>query len=314
MGKIRETEPPEIPSDESPPVRAMRERVYENIPVDAIVVINSRSRDSHQFADNVRSIGSVGLYKPIIVNRRVLDSTGKYELICGEGRLLAHRQLGLELISAEVVDLPETTAQLMTLSENIARNPPAAIEFARALRQMRDDGMSIRELIHINGRSESHISKLLALLDKGEDRLVKGVEDGVLPLDFAFVVAESGNRSIQHLLIDVFDSGLVNVGNVAAVRTIVEERMRETAGNAQSDGTTISKTPQKDWTVGQLKKEISVVTNRKEHYVHQANVRMNRVMALLAVLRDLTAKQKFLILAQKTGKDRLPDLSGEYGN
>ena len=313
MGKRREPEPLKSSSDESTPVRAMRDRVYESISVDAIVVINSRSRDSRQFADNVRSIGSVGLYKPIIVNRRTFDSTGKYELICGEGRLLAHRQLGLEFISAEVVDLPETTAQLMTLSENIARNPPAAIEFARALRQMRDDGMPLRELIHISGRSESHISKLLALLDKGEDRLVKGVEDGVLPLDFAFVVAESDNRSIQHLLIDAYDSGLVNASNVAAVRAVVEERMRETAGAARPDAAATTKTPQKDWTVGQLKKEISIVTNRKEHYVHQANVRMNRVMALLAVFRDLMTQPEFVSLAKNAGKDRLPDLGGEYG-
>lgn len=291
----------------------MRDRVYENVSVDDIVVTNSRSRDPRQFADNVRSIGSVGLYKPIIVNRRVLERTGKYELVCGEGRLLAHRQIGLDTIRAEVVDLPETTAQLMTLSENIARNPPAAIEFARALRQMRDDGMPVRELVHISGRSESHISKLLALLDKGEDRLVKGVEDGLLPLDFAFVVAESDNRSIQHLLIDAYDSGLVNAGNVAAVRAVVEERMRETSGVGHPNIAAPSKEPPKDWTVGQLKKEISVVTNRKEHFVHQANIRMNRVMALLAVLRDLAARPEFVTIAQKTGKAQPPELTGEYG-
>lgn len=291
----------------------MRDRVYENIFLDDIVVINSRSRDPQQFADNVRSIGSVGLYKPIIVNRRVLERTGKYELICGEGRLLAHRQLELATICAEVVDLPEMTAQLMTLSENIARNPPATIEFARALRQMRDDGMPIRELVQISGRSESHISKLLSLLDKGEERLVKGVEDGLLPLDFAFVVAESDNRSIQHLLIDAYDSGLVNAGNVAAARAVVEERMRETTGATPSNVATTAKAPPKDWTVGQLKKEISAVTNRKEHFVHQANIRMNRVMALLAVLKDLVGRQEFMNLAKKAGKDQPPELTGEYG-
>lgn len=313
MGKKRDSEPPESLPGTSTPVRAMRDRVYENISVDDIVVINSRSRDAGQFADNVRSIGSVGLYKPIIVNRRVLVRTGKYELICGEGRLLAHRQLGLDTIRAEVVDLPETTAHLMTLSENIARNPPATIEFARALQQMRDDGMPVRELVQISGRSESHIFRLLSLLDKGEERLVKGVEDGLLPLDFACVVAESDNRSIQHLLIDAYDSGLVNAGNVTAVRTVIEERMRETAGTAPSDAATTSKMPPKEWTVGQLKREITIVATRKEHFVHQANIRMNRVMALLAVLKDLATRPEFTTLAKKTGKDHLPDLTGEYG-
>ncbi len=309
MGKRRKYEPEEELSDTPAPVRAMRDRVYEDISVDDIVVVNSRNRDAKQFADNVRSIGSVGLYKPIIVNRRTHKETRKYELVCGEGRLLAHRKLGVPTIRAEIVDLPETTAQLMTLSENIARNQPPTIEFARALRQMRDDGMTGSELARISGHSESHISRLLSLLDKGEDRLVKGVEDGLIPLDFAVIVADSDNRSIQHLLIDAYDSKLVNAGNVAIVRNLVEARMRET----QSGGVAPSKPPPKEWTVGQLKKEITTVMDQKEHYVHQANIRMNRVVALLAMFRELAGNADFMTVAGKTGKDQLPKLNGEYG-
>jgi ParB family chromosome partitioning protein len=309
MKEKHEAEPEETPMDAPVPVRAMRDRVYENIPVDEIVVVNSRSRDSKQFADNVRSIESVGLYKPIIVNRRALENTGKYELVCGEGRLLAHKELGLATIRAEVVDLPEMTAQLMTLSENIARNQPPTIEFARALRQMRDDGMTGSELARISGRCESNIYRLLLLLDKGEDRLVKGVEDGLISLDFAIIVADSDNRSIQHLLIDAYDAGLVNANNVATVRTLIEDRKRET----QSDAATEGKPPPKEWTVGQLKKEITSVIDQKERYVHQANIRMNRVMGLLAMLRDLASRPEFVDLAQKAGLDQLPRLNGEYG-
>jgi len=299
------SETSDVPIGEPPPMRAMRDRVYEDIPVDAIVVVNSRNRDAKQFADNVRSIRDVGQYKPIIVNRRVFGRTKKYELICGEGRLLAHKELGLPTIRAEVLDLPETTAQLMTLSENIARNAPAAVEFARALRQMRDDGMSIQELSRISGRCESHIKKLLTLLDKGEERLVKGVEDGMLPLDFAYLVAESDSRSIQHLLIDAYDSGLVNAGNVTVVRGIIEERMRETPGAAASASP-------EGWSVTRLRKEITNVTNRKEQFVHQASVRMNRVMALLAILKDLASKPGFMALAEKAGKHTCPKLIGDY--
>ena len=60
------------------------------MPIDKVKVINSRNRDQEQFDMNVESIGGVGLMKPIRVNDKFLESTGKYELICGEGRLLAH--------------------------------------------------------------------------------------------------------------------------------------------------------------------------------------------------------------------------------
>jgi len=311
--KLESSEPPEDldVSGEPPPMRAMRDRVYEDIPVDAIEVVSSRKRDSEQFADNVRSIGAVGLYKPIIVNRRVFDQTGKYELICGEGRLLAHRELGRPTIHAEVVDVPESTAHLMTLSENIARNPPVAIEFARALKQMRDDGMAIRELAKISGRSESHVTKLLTLVDKGEERLIKGVEAGVLPLDFAYIVAESDNRSIQHLLIDAFDSKLVKASNVAAVRSVIEERMREAEAAAASGAAKQVSSPE-DWTVSRLRKEINTVTNRKEDFVHQANIGRNRVVALLVVFKELVTKPEYMALAEKAGKHQMPALADTY--
>ncbi len=85
--------------------------------------------------------------------------------------------------------------------------------------------------------------------------------------------------------------------------------MRET----QSDGAASAKPSPKDWTVGQLKKEITTVLDQKERYVHQANIRMNRVMALLAMFRDLSGNADFMTLAGKTGKDQLPKLNGEYG-
>jgi ParB family chromosome partitioning protein len=47
-----------------------------------------------------------------------------YDLICGEGRLLAHIELGRTHITADVWDIDEGQAHLMTLGENIARTPP----------------------------------------------------------------------------------------------------------------------------------------------------------------------------------------------
>ena len=98
------------------------------IPVNQINVVNSRKRERTQFLENVRSINDVGLYKPILVNKRNFESTGLYDLICGEGRLLAHIELGRTHISADVWDIDERQAQLMTLGENIARTPPQTIE------------------------------------------------------------------------------------------------------------------------------------------------------------------------------------------
>ena len=80
--------------DNVPDIVPMQARRYEAIPVDKIKVINPRNRDAEQFEMNVESIDHVGLMKPIRVNDKFLERTGMYELICGEGRLLAHQRLG----------------------------------------------------------------------------------------------------------------------------------------------------------------------------------------------------------------------------
>ena len=297
----------DAPADKPPPIRNMRDRTYMEIAVDSVTVVNSRNRDETKFRDNVRSIKDVGQYKPIIVNRHGFSRTGRYELVCGEGRLKAHIRLGIETIKAEIVDLPHKIAHLMTLGENIARNPMIATEFATILMQMRDDGMTLTEMSNICGRSVSYIGKIISLVEKGESRLVKGVEEGVLPLDFACSVAESDNRSIQHLLIDAFDSGLVRASNVVAVRKLIEERI------ARNDGPNpVDKNARRKMTLGQLRKEIVSTTRKKEEFVHQANTKMNRIMAILMQLDELAQHDDFIRLAESQNLSALPALSGPY--
>ena len=89
--------------DSIPEIVPIKRRRYEEIPIEKIKVINSRDRDKEQFEMNVESIDQVGLLKPIRVNDKFLQRSGVYELICGQGRLQAHRNLGREKVLAEVI-------------------------------------------------------------------------------------------------------------------------------------------------------------------------------------------------------------------
>ena len=115
------------------PILLMKDRRREMIAVDKIKVINSRKRDEQQFALNVQSIEANGQLKDIRVNDKFLAKSGFYELICGEGRLIAHKRLGRKHIRAEVVTCTRKQAYLESLVENLARSRPATIEFAREL-------------------------------------------------------------------------------------------------------------------------------------------------------------------------------------
>ena len=96
--------------ENTPDITPFRDRRYQHVPIDKIKIINSRDRDEDQFATNVESIDHVGLLKPVRVNDKFLDRTGFYELICGEGRLLAHLRLGRTEIMAEVVTHKQSVA------------------------------------------------------------------------------------------------------------------------------------------------------------------------------------------------------------
>ena len=89
---------------------------------------------------NVQSIDNNGMLMPIRVNDKFLEKTGFYELICGEGRLIAHQRLGKSEIMAEVVTCTRKEAYLQSLIENLARSRPGTMEFARELKQLHDEG------------------------------------------------------------------------------------------------------------------------------------------------------------------------------
>ena len=286
-------------------IRSMAQRQYRMIPLNQINVVNSRSREKKQFQENVRSIGEVGLYKPILVNRRNLASTGLYELICGEGRLMAHVELGKTHIAADVWDIDERQAHLMTLGENIARTPPQTIDFARALKEMHDFGMSWKELSAIAGKTEEHLRNYVRLVEQGEERLVKGVEDGVFSLSFAMCVAQSTDRSIQHLLMDAFDSGIVNSNNLPRVRKVIEDRLEK----GKQIGRKSAGPP---YTVGKLKRDIRKITREKEAFVYEAGQRENRLMRILEALQRLKKDDAFLGLLKTAGLADNPQLKGEY--
>jgi ParB family chromosome partitioning protein len=290
---------------EEVPVRSMAQRDYRMIPVDSINIVNSRDRSKKQFDENVRSIGEVGLYKPILVNKRNLAATGKYDLICGQGRLLAHIRLGKTHIAADIWDIEDRQAHLMTLGENIARTPPQTIEFARALKEMHDYGVTLKELAAITGRSEEYMMHYIRLVEQGEERLIKGVEDGVFSLSFAMNVSQSTNRSIQHLLMDAFDNGMVNCKNLPRVRAIIEDRLEK----GKALGGKKAATP---YTVERLKNDIRKITREKEAFVYEAGQRENRLMQMLMTLQRLRKDPTFTGLLKAAGLADGPQLKGEY--
>lgn len=118
-------------------------------------------------AELAESIRVQGLIQPIVV--RPLDAVRgelRYEIVAGERRWRAAQLAGLHAIPAIVREIPDQTAVVVALIENIQREDLNPMEEARALRRLVENF----EMTHATaadsvGRSRVMVSNLLRLLE-----------------------------------------------------------------------------------------------------------------------------------------------------
>lgn len=288
---------------ETVPIRLMKDRRREMIPIDKIRVINSRTRDEGQFALNVQSIDAVGQIKDIRVNDKFLAKDGFYELICGEGRLIAHQRLGKTHIRAEVVTCTRKQAYLESLVENLARTRPGTMHFARELKSLHDEGWDYAKIAKIACRSVEYIRQYIKLVENGEDRLIQGVEQEIMPISFAVLVAQADGATIQNVLMDAFDQGIVNSNNFARARSIINARMdRRKRKGADAE----------EYTVAALTEDIATATQAKDSFAREAQGKESRLYTLLDGLALLWEDREFVHLLQSEGLEKRPSLTGKY--
>jgi len=121
------------------------------------------------------SIKSQGLLQPIIVRRTNDDS---YEIIAGERRWRAAQISGLHQIDCILKTFDEEKLFEAALIENIQREDLNVIEEARAYKKISDErNVSNDELAKISGKSSSHISNIVRLLEldtEVQDMVIEG--------------------------------------------------------------------------------------------------------------------------------------------
>lgn len=151
--------------------------------------------------DLLASIPRVGLLSPLVVTTSAewlrsnpdhrTDLGGRpYLLLAGHRRIAAGRQLGLPTLPAIVrEDLSGTEQSLETLlGDNLVRLELSSLEEARGYQLLIDIGLSQRTIAERFGRSQSHVSKRLALLTLAED-LQQSIRTGELSVVNAVTLA-----------------------------------------------------------------------------------------------------------------------------
>ena len=117
--------------------------------------------DQEKIEELARSINKYGLRNPIHV--RLID--GRYEIIEGHRRYLAHKWLGLQDIKAFIDECDDKTTRLLSIQENIQRADLTPIEEAIQVGYMIDDmDMDIESVARALSRSTGWVDQRYRLL------------------------------------------------------------------------------------------------------------------------------------------------------
>lgn len=279
-----------------------RDTQVVQIPIDQIVVVNPRSRGKHKFRQIVTNISHLGLKKPItVVQRGRRDDKLLYELVCGQGRLEACKQLGDTTVPALVIEATREDLMLMSLAENLARRRQTCVEMLREIATLKDKGFTFQEIADKTDLHPSYIKGILRLLKQGEHRLLRAVEKGQIPISVAVTIASSNDDEVQRALSEAYESNDLRGKELLRARRLIEAR--RIGGKIGGIGRRTNKEMSGDALMQAYRKE----TSKQRMLVQKAKVCETRLLFVCSALRQLFEDKALVSMLQTAGLDQLPE-------
>lgn len=274
----------------------------EMIPIDRITVVNPRLRNKKVFKGIVENIAEVGLKRPITVTSRHGEDGPLYDLVCGQGRLEAFRQLGQAEVPALIVTADQEDCFVASLVENCARRQHQAVDLLQDILGMRGRGYSDNEIAAMTGLSANYVYIVGRLLERGERRLVAAVEAGYLPISVALEICEADDQGVQAALHKAYEENLLRGRALIAARRLVEVRKRsgKAAKLNRLVGRDTATTPEG------LVKAFQEDTERKRMMIRRTEATRNRLVFIVEALSQLSNDESFVALLEDEGLATIP--------
>jgi ParB family chromosome partitioning protein len=274
--------------------------VIEMIPIDMIDVVNPRERNRKIFKEFVSNIATVGLKRPITVTRKTTPDGIRYNLVCGQGRLQAFQALGQLEIPAITIAADSEQGLLMSLVENIARCPYRPIEQLRDVAALKDRGYSEADIAEKIGVSIEYTRGILHLLDTGEQRLLRAVDAGQIPVSVAISIANANQSEAQQILQQAYEQNLLRGKRLVAAKRLLDQRRLK--GKALSD----KRIHTGQYSLSDLLKTYEQDTERKRLLVRKAEMTRERLAFIVEAFCQLRRDQAFVTLLRSEGLGSIP--------
>jgi ParB family chromosome partitioning protein len=273
----------------------------EMIPIERITVLNPRARNQRVFNEIVENIAQVGLKRPITVTRRAEADGPFYDLVCGQGRLEACRELGHLEVPALVVSADEEDCLVSSLVENCARRQHHAVDLLQDIGGMKERGHSTTEIARKTGLSYEYVLGVIRLLGNGEERLLRAVESGMMPISVAVDIADAEDGDVQSALQAAYENKQLRGRKLIAARRLVETRRRR--GKAMRNE---HQKPRRPLSSEALVRAYEEETARKRALIRRSEAAKARLTFITEALRTLIDDDEFYALIEDEGLDNLP--------
>lgn len=286
-------------------MNALPAQRVEMIPIAKITVVNPRIRNKKTFKEIVDNIAQLGLKKPITVTRRTEAGGPFYDLVCGQGRLEAYKALGQHEVPALVVPADAEDCLIASLVENCARRQHRAIDLLQDIRGMQERGYSTSEIAQKTGLSFEYVFGVARLIEHGEQRLLRSVESGIIPLSVAVEIAEAEDHDVQAALSNAYERGLLKGRKLLAAKKLVEARRRRGKG---LDGNTSK--PRSNLSADALVRAYQEETDRKRVLIRRTAATKGRLLFITEALRRLRQDESFLAILEDEDLATVPESIG----
>jgi ParB family chromosome partitioning protein len=190
-----------------------RKSIIDNIDINLITVNPYQSRSNfneESLKELTTSIKNIGVIQPITVRKIKKNS---YQLISGERRLKACRNLELNNIPAYIRTANDQESLEMALIENTHRQDLDAIEIAVSYKRLIDEiNLTQEELSNKIGKDRTTITNYLRLL-KLNPIIQSGIKDGFISMGHGRSIINIENKSDQIKVYETIISKNLSVRN-----------------------------------------------------------------------------------------------------
>lgn len=209
--------------------RADRIEVLEMKMIDRPVKIARETIDPERVRELAESIRESGLQQPI----KVRPVNGRYEIVFGDRRFLAHKLLDLKTIKAIVTEMDDQETVVIRGIENLQRENLTPSEEALCYRALKiEGGLSITQIAKKTGKTYVTIKRYLDFAEFPEE-VRRSVDQKKLSMQVVEMLREIEDPDIFKYH---FEMAAQNGITLPVARMWVDDYLKSKAGQFYSDG------------------------------------------------------------------------------